>query len=65
MTKRQILINSIRCKRCLDIIESKLVHDCIYCSCGAVAVDGGIEYLKRIGSLKDIEELSKWTEDQY
>ena len=28
------------------------------CSCGAVAVDGGKDYLKRIGSEEDYEELS-------
>ncbi len=28
------------------------------CSCGAVAVDGGTEYLKRIGNENDYIELS-------
>ena len=28
------------------------------CSCSAVAVDGGKEYLKRLGNEKDYEELS-------
>ena len=43
----KIKINKIRCKRCGDIIESKTVHDFKFCKCGAVAVDGGKEYLRR------------------
>jgi hypothetical protein len=64
MTKKQIIKNSVRCKRCLEIIESTLVHDCTFCRCGAVGVDGGHEYLRRIGSIEDIEELSVWTSEQ-
>ena len=56
--KRIIEVNSIKCKKCGDIIESKTVNDLKKCSCGAVAVDGGKEYLKRIGNEKDYEELS-------
>ena len=43
-----ILRNAIRCKRCGDVIESKHRHDFRTCSCGAVAVDGGYDYLRRI-----------------
>ncbi len=59
-TSRQIINNSIRCKHCLTTIHSKQVHECNYCACGAVAVDGGHEYLRRIGALEDYEELSEW-----
>ena len=41
-----------------DIIESKSTNDYKRCSCGAVAIDGGRDYLKRIGNEKDYEELS-------
>ena len=34
----------IRCLKCNDIIESKHVHDCKYCKCGACFIDGGDEY---------------------
>ena len=40
--------NAIKCLRCGDIIESKHVHDFVTCSCGAISVDGGHEYLKRV-----------------
>lgn len=37
-----ILENKIKCKHCGDVIESKHVHDFKRCSCGRVAVDGGM-----------------------
>lgn len=57
-TIERIRTNKIKCKKCGDIIESVNVHDFKWCSCGAVAVDGGREYLRRLGNKKDFEELS-------
>ena len=54
----KILVNKIRCKKCGDIIESKSVHDFKFCKCEAVAVDGGHDYLRRVGALEDWEDLS-------
>lgn len=56
--KEEIISNKIKCKKCGDIIESKSTNDYKKCSCGAVAVDGGAEYLKRIGNENDYIELS-------
>lgn len=56
--KGKIISNKIKCKKCGDIIESKSINDYKRCSCGAVAVDGGTEYLKRIGNETDYIELS-------
>ena len=53
-----IRCNKIKCKKCNDIIESTYVHDFKWCSCGAVAVDGGHEYLRRVGNEEDFDELS-------
>jgi len=50
--------NKIQCKKCGDIIESIDVHDLKFCSCKSVAVDGGPEYMKRIGNANDYIELS-------
>ena len=55
---RKILINKIRCKKCGDIIESKSVHDFKFCKCESVAVDGGHDYLRRLGELEDWEDMS-------
>lgn len=57
--KEVITSNKIKCKKCGDIIESKSTNDYKRCSCGAVAIDGGKDYLKRIGNEKDYEELSE------
>lgn len=57
--KEVIISNKIKCKKCGDIIESKNTNDYKRCSSGAVAVDGGKDYLKRIGNEKDYEELSE------
>ena len=57
--KEEIISNKIKCKKCGDIIESKSTNDYKKCFCGAVAVDGGKDYLKRIGNGKDYEELSE------
>ena len=56
--KEEIISNKIKCKKCRDVIESKNTNDYKKCSCGAVAVDEGKDYLKRIGSEEDYEELS-------
>lgn len=56
----KITVNKIRCKKCGDIIESKSVHDFRYCKCGSVAVDGGHNYLRRVGNLEDWEDLSEY-----
>lgn len=40
----KILRNRVRCKKCDDIIESKFTHDMKWCKCGAIAIDGGLEY---------------------
>lgn len=61
--KKQIIkVNKIKCKKCGNIIESKTTNDLKRCSCGAVAVDGGKEYLKRICNDEEYEELSIMTE---
>ena len=57
--KEEIISNKIKCKKCGDIIESKSTNDYKKCSCGAVAVDGGKDYLKRIGNEEDCEDISE------
>lgn len=57
----KISVNKIKCKCCGDIIESTSTHDFKFCKCGACAVDGGKEYLKRCArDFDDIEELSEY-----
>lgn len=60
LSDKKILLNKIQCKKCKDIIESKYVHDFKWCVCRNIAVDGGLEYLRRVGNLEDIIELSEF-----
>ena len=39
--------NAARCDGCGDEIESFHRHDFRWCSCGSLAVDGGLVYAKR------------------
>lgn len=50
--------NIAKCKKCGDIIESKHRHDFVQCSCGAIFVDGGHDYIRRGGDQFD-EEFDK------
>ena len=62
MKVRKISKNIIRCKICGDIIESKSRHDFVTCSCGACAVDGGLDYLRRCGDIDNWDDLSEYKE---
>ncbi len=53
-----ILSNQARCLRCGDEPWSAHRHDFRHCECGAMAVDGGMAYLRRIGQPSDIVEMS-------
>ena len=57
--KHTILSNKIKCVKCGDIIESTYKHDFKFCSCGSVAVDGGLTYLRRLGYPSDYIDLSE------
>ena len=59
-----ILVNRAKCLKCGDIIESTYRHDFKWCKCGALAVDGGQDYIKRcFESLENVEELSLYSDD--
>ena len=47
-----IVQNAAICNGCGDTIISRHRHDFVQCSCGAIAVDGGQEYLRRVGRLE-------------
>lgn len=54
MERPRIIVNKAQCLECMDIIESKTVHDFISCKCGASFVDGGKEYIRRGGPAKNL-----------
>lgn len=61
---KMILSNQAKCLRCGDTPFSAHGHDFRHCSCGAMAVDGGMNYLRRLGSPGDIEEMSIVIDDE-
>lgn len=41
------------------IIVSQHRHDFVPCNCGAICVDGGKDYLRRVGNPEDRIEMSE------
>lgn len=52
-TKKMIILNQIQCNTCKEIITSRYTHHFVCCKCESestmVCVDGGFEYLRRVG----------------
>ena len=60
--KRKILVNKIQCRKCHQIIESTYRHDFKWCMCKSCAVDGGHDYLRRLGGpMKEMSEFEDLT----
>ena len=53
-----IVQNAVLCLSCGDKIVSKHRHDFVTCTCGAVSVDGGQEYLRRVGDFGNAMDIS-------
>lgn len=60
-----ILSNQARCLKCGDTPWSSHRHDFRHCECGAIAVDGGMEYLRRVGEPSDFEDMSIRVSDEH
>jgi len=60
LDSRTIKLNKVKCKACDSVVESTDVKDYLHCSCGAVVIGGGKEYLRRNGRTEFIEELSEF-----
>lgn len=61
---KKIKTNKVQCIYCNEVIESKSVHDFKWCSCGKIAVDGGLDYLKRCGDVDNFIELSEFEDEE-
>ena len=53
-----IIQNAVICNKCDDFIFSKSRHDFVTCKCGAISVDGGQDYLRRVGDLSAATDMS-------
>lgn len=62
-----ILRNAIKCRHCGTVIESKHRHDFQGHECvpdHPIYVDGGLAYLRRVGSRDDWEEASEFDDEK-
>jgi hypothetical protein len=57
-----IVQNAATCLSCGDYIFSRHRHDFVQCTCGSIAVDGGQEYLRRVGDPEAYADMS-WSID--
>ena len=53
-----IVQNAVTCLNCGDFIYSAHRHHFNTCTCGSISVDGGQEYLRRVGALDACVEMS-------
>lgn len=53
-----IVQNAVVCLSCGDFIYSAHRHHYNHCTCGSIAVDGGQEYLRRVGALDACVDMS-------
>jgi len=53
-----LLKNRAQCLVCWDIIESTTRHEFRTCKCGAISVDGGVAYSRRVGQLENVNDLN-------
>lgn len=70
----KIIHNRVKCKECGEIIESRTIHDFVGCKCfmvtngtEGIAVDGGTEYMRRVGDLDsyiDVSETRPFTDKE-
>ena len=64
MTK--ILSNQATCLKCGDTIFSAHRHDFVSCSCETICVDGGMDYIRRVGDMLNVDEQSiEWEDALY
>lgn len=57
---KKIKVNKAQCLKCYDIIQSKHRHDFMMCSCGTIGVDGGKDYIRRIGDPTYMKDMSEY-----
>lgn len=56
------MVMKIKCLNCVNVIESKSVHDLAFCKCESCYIDGG-SYYAHIGA-KDFSKMVKILDDR-
>jgi hypothetical protein len=62
---KKLIQNEAQCRKCEDIIFSAHRHDFKRCRCGAIAIDGGMSYIRRVGNPDDVTERSMSMEPEH
>ena len=57
----QVPLNKVACLKCSTVIESRTRHECVSCKCGAIWVDGGLDYCKVLGKPEYFRQVSSDT----
>ena len=53
-----IVQNAVSCLNCGDFIFSVHRHNFVTCTCGTISVDGGQDYLRRVGDMSAAVDFS-------
>lgn len=62
MSEIEIVLNQVQCLNCGDIIQSHHRHDFKTCNCGSLTVDGGSDYIRRLGNHSDYLEMTVYSD---
>ena len=58
--KKRLIKNAFKCLYCNDTIESKHQHEYVTCQCGKTSIDGGTSYIRLVGDLNNIKDMSEY-----
>jgi hypothetical protein len=61
MPEPRLVRNAAQCRKCGDLIVSKHRHDFVTCKCGAISVDGGLNYSRRTGNPADMIDMCEYS----
>ena len=59
---KKLIKNKWKCLKCNDIVESKHRHDYVTCKCGEMSIDGGTSYIRLIGDLDMMQDMSEYAD---
>jgi ribosomal protein L37AE/L43A len=62
--RHRLLINAAKCRKCGDTIVSRHRHDFVRCKCGAIAIDGGLDYARAVGNFNDFQFITEYEEGE-
>ena len=61
---KKLIQNAAVCSKCDDEVWSATRHDYRECKCGAIAVDGGLDYVRRVGDMSSFIDRSVYVSEE-